>query len=155
MTSPWTPEPPTGLEDWWYGMSYLWYSGVAVASVIVFGLTVSFITGAQKPSELEPGLISPIFDIVMCCLPAKWRRFLWCGVRHDENKFHEKEGSQAEFVTVVKDQPNGYLPKIETSDVGVGIDEEDKEYFRVNRKKKVDTTIEEENEDNGDASTKL
>ncbi|XP_072049182.1 sodium-coupled monocarboxylate transporter 1-like [Amphiura filiformis] len=142
MTSPWTPEPPTGLEDWWYGMSYLWYSGVAVGSVLVIGLTTSFLTGAQKPSELEPGLISPVFDIVMCCLPAKWRRALWCGVRHDEEDTgaYEMKVNGTPSQKFVKTLPIGTpasdidsTPMVTTSDIGVWTGD-DKEYFRVNRK---------------------
>ncbi|XP_072049092.1 sodium-coupled monocarboxylate transporter 2-like [Amphiura filiformis] len=87
MTSPWTPEPPmerTGLQVWWYGMSYLLYSAVSVTATLLVGVITSFITGAQKPNELEPGLMSPVCDIFLCCLPEKFRRVLWCGVRHDE-----------------------------------------------------------------------
>ncbi|XP_072048595.1 sodium-coupled monocarboxylate transporter 1-like [Amphiura filiformis] len=80
------PVMPSGLEDWWYGMSYLWYSGVAIATVFIVGLFTSFLTGAQDPEELDPRLISPIFDMFLCCLPVSWRAALWCGVKHDETE---------------------------------------------------------------------
>ena len=35
----------TGLQVWWYGMSYLWYSAVGVAAVLVTGMITSIITG--------------------------------------------------------------------------------------------------------------
>lgn len=42
--------------------------------------------GYQHPSKVHPGTIRPIFDHpVFCWLPSKVRRFLWCGVRHDED----------------------------------------------------------------------
>ncbi|XP_071959654.1 sodium-coupled monocarboxylate transporter 1-like [Antedon mediterranea] len=82
---PTTPEPYTNLAETWYSMSYLYYSAVAVLSTLFFGLVTSFITGAQDPSELDPGLISPVFDIMCCCLPKKWRQTLHCGVPPEED----------------------------------------------------------------------
>ena len=49
------------------------------------------LTGAQKPRDLDPRLIFPFFDIFLCCLPAVWRRVLWCGVRHDEEEHFLEE----------------------------------------------------------------
>ncbi|ESP04001.1 hypothetical protein LOTGIDRAFT_185388 [Lottia gigantea] len=72
-----------------YQISYLWYSVLAVVIVLLVGLPVSFITGAQNPSELDPKLICPIFDIVLPCLPYKIRHFLYFGVKHPERKMKE------------------------------------------------------------------
>ncbi|CAH1250796.1 SLC5A8 [Branchiostoma lanceolatum] len=67
-----------------YGMSYMWNGGVGVLSCVVIGLAVSFITGAQDPEKIDPKLISPFFDQLCCCLPARARKPLRCGVKHGE-----------------------------------------------------------------------
>ncbi len=40
----------------------------------------------MDPKEIEPHLIIPFFDYILCCLPVSIRRLLWCGVRHNEDK---------------------------------------------------------------------
>lgn len=44
-------------------------------------------TGATKPSEINPGLICPIFDELLPCLPKTWRKKLHFGVRHEDVSF--------------------------------------------------------------------
>ncbi|ESP04002.1 hypothetical protein LOTGIDRAFT_156605 [Lottia gigantea] len=67
-----------------YRVSYLWYSCIAVLIVLVVGLPVSFLTGADNPREVNPKLICPIFDVMLPCLPHKIRHFLYFGVKHEE-----------------------------------------------------------------------
>ncbi|XP_078583638.1 sodium-coupled monocarboxylate transporter 1-like isoform X2 [Branchiostoma floridae x Branchiostoma japonicum] len=86
------PERPPLAEL--YNISYLYYSLIAVLSVLIVGLIVSFITGAQDPAELDPRLISPFFDIVCCCCPGSCLRKLHCGVRHDEQDLWDKRDQE-------------------------------------------------------------
>ncbi|XP_076328094.1 sodium-coupled monocarboxylate transporter 2-like [Tachypleus tridentatus] len=59
-----------------FRISYMWYSTIGALTVITFGLIISFVTGPNKPEDIDPKLICPVFDILCCCLPAKIRRKL-------------------------------------------------------------------------------
>ncbi|CAC5394419.1 SLC5A6 [Mytilus coruscus] len=76
-----------------YKMSYIWFTGLGLLVCVVFGLIVSFITGATDPKKINPGLICPIFDEILPCLPVKTRKRLHFGVRHED------------FVKFSKDNP--------------------------------------------------
>ncbi|XP_050394459.1 sodium-coupled monocarboxylate transporter 2 [Patella vulgata] len=81
------PVPEERSADYYlYTLSYMWYSATAVATTVIVGLIVSFITGPTDPKTVDPRMICPFFDIVppFCFLPEKFRRRLWCGVRHDD-----------------------------------------------------------------------
>ncbi|XP_076072254.1 sodium-dependent multivitamin transporter-like isoform X2 [Mytilus galloprovincialis] len=86
-----------------YKMSYIWFTGLGLLVCVVFGLIVSFITGATDPKKINPGLICPIFDEVLPCLPKKTRKRLHFGVRHED------------FVKFSKDNPK-------TIEIGGGYD---------------------------------
>ncbi|XP_019638106.1 PREDICTED: sodium-coupled monocarboxylate transporter 1-like [Branchiostoma belcheri] len=93
-----TEERPAIAE--FYNISYLWYGVLAVFVVVTVGLIVSFITGPQNPAELDPRLITPLFDTACCCCPGRCRHTLWCGVRHDDKDVwieHEKEETEKEM----------------------------------------------------------
>ncbi|VDI52900.1 Hypothetical predicted protein [Mytilus galloprovincialis] len=74
-----------------YKMSYIWFTGLGLLVCVVFGLIVSFITGATDPKKINPGLICPIFDEVLPCLPTKTRKRLHFGVRHEDFVKFSKE----------------------------------------------------------------
>jgi hypothetical protein len=42
------------------------------------------LSGATKPEEINPGLICPVFDELLPCLPKKLRKRLHFGVRHED-----------------------------------------------------------------------
>ncbi|KAG1670139.1 Sodium-coupled monocarboxylate transporter 1 [Nymphon striatum] len=69
-----------------YRLSYLWLSAIAVVVVLIVGLLVSFITGRQDPKKLNPMLISPVFDILCCCLPGPLSERLGCHVGDEFNE---------------------------------------------------------------------
>ncbi|KAG1670130.1 Sodium-dependent multivitamin transporter [Nymphon striatum] len=72
-----------------YRLSYLWLSAIAVVVVLIVGLLVSFITGRQDPKKLNPMLISPVFDILCCCLPGPLSERLGCHVGDEFNETQE------------------------------------------------------------------
>ncbi|XP_025093634.1 sodium-dependent multivitamin transporter-like isoform X2 [Pomacea canaliculata] len=88
-TSTATPTP-ADAERWFFyplfTISYIWYGMYSVIIVIVVGLLVSFVTGPTKPSEINPWLICPIFDILppFKFLPEPTRKLLRWGVRPRE-----------------------------------------------------------------------
>lgn len=91
-----TVAPPADDKDDYliiYRMSYIWYTSLGLLVCLVVGLIVSFITGATKPEKINPGLICPIFDNILPCLPASTRKKLYFGVRHED------------FVKFSKDNP--------------------------------------------------
>jgi sodium-coupled monocarboxylate transporter 8/12 len=61
----------------------MWYTPIAVATVLVVGIIVSYITGSLKPNEVDPKLLIPISDVFCCCLPKRIRDWLRCGVKED------------------------------------------------------------------------
>lgn len=74
-----------------YTLSYIWYSFVAVLTVVVVGMIVSLITGPRKPKDLDPRLMVPFFDIVFPYLPEKILKPLRFGVRYDEMKLERRD----------------------------------------------------------------
>ncbi|XP_070533233.1 sodium-coupled monocarboxylate transporter 1-like [Ptychodera flava] len=79
-----------------YALSYLYFGAVAWCIVIIVGIITSFITGAEKPEELDPRVIAPLADKCCCFLPKRWRRALYCGVRHHEIIEEEKDAAAEE-----------------------------------------------------------
>ncbi len=67
----------------------MWYSPIAVSTVLIVGLIVSYLTRPLKPHEVDPKLIIPIGDVCCCCLPKTVRHWLRCGVEH-ENYLNER-----------------------------------------------------------------
>ncbi|CAF1339313.1 unnamed protein product [Rotaria sordida] len=67
-----------------YSVSYMWYSPIAVSTVLIVGLIVSYLTRPLKPHEVDPKLIIPIDDVCCCCLPNSVRHWLHCDIK--ENK---------------------------------------------------------------------
>ena len=67
----------------------MWYTPIAVGTVVLVGMIVSYITHPLKPHEIDPKLIIPVSDMFCCCLPNPWREWLRCGVNY-ESYFKEK-----------------------------------------------------------------
>lgn len=86
-TTPATAAPP---KDYFllYRMSYIWYTALAVITVLFVGTIVSLITGGHKKMrELDPRVICPFFDVFMPFLPESFRCKARCGVRHGDEEF--------------------------------------------------------------------
>ncbi|RUS84523.1 hypothetical protein EGW08_007692 [Elysia chlorotica] len=84
LYAPWKVAEPSSANPL-YTLSYLWYSCTAVALCIAIGLTISFITGHQKPKDVDPRLIVPLCDVIFpfSFLPEKIRKPLRFGVDHE------------------------------------------------------------------------
>ncbi|XP_053239897.1 sodium-dependent multivitamin transporter isoform X1 [Podarcis raffonei] len=74
-----TPQRVTGLRKF-YNLSYLWYSAHNSTTVIVVGLLVSLLTGPTRGEDVDPRTIFPVLPRLFCCLPARYREKLRCGV---------------------------------------------------------------------------
>jgi len=61
----------------------MWYTPIAVVSVIIVGLIVSYLTCPRKPNEIDPKLLISVSDVCCCCLPKRMRDWLRCGVKED------------------------------------------------------------------------
>jgi hypothetical protein len=66
-----------------YSISYMWYTPIAVATVLIVGIIVSYLTHPLKPNEIDPKLIIPIGDMCCCCLPKRVRDWLRYGIDED------------------------------------------------------------------------
>ena len=82
-----------------YSVSYLWYTPIAVATVILVGNIVSCLTHPLQPHEIDPKLIIPISELYCCFLPKRRRERLRYGIDNegkvsDFDYFHSylKEG---------------------------------------------------------------
>ena len=67
----------------------MWYTPIAVATVLIVGLIVSYLTHPLKPHETNPKLLIRVDNLCCCCLPKRIRDYFRCGVDY-ENKFEEK-----------------------------------------------------------------
>ncbi|XP_066264336.1 sodium-dependent multivitamin transporter-like [Branchiostoma lanceolatum] len=116
-----TVEPRPAIAEL-YTLSYMWYSATAFAVVVVVGLVVSFITGPNKPQQVDPRLICPVFDRLLCCLPLPeaWRHSLHCGVRHSQQEDQDQSAGDSpdtaasqlsEAVTARGEQTSPEAPK--------------------------------------------
>ncbi|CAF1354557.1 unnamed protein product [Adineta ricciae] len=54
-----------------YSISYLWYTPIAVSTVILIGMIVSYLTGPRQSHEIDPKLIISLNTICACCLPKQ------------------------------------------------------------------------------------
>ncbi|XP_062571734.1 sodium-dependent multivitamin transporter-like [Saccostrea cucullata] len=131
-TNPAVVKPP---EDYFllYRMSYIWYTGLAVITVLFVGSIVSLITGGHKRmSQIDPRVICPFFDVFMPFLPESFRRKMRCGVRHGDEEFiaqfcktqdeklqHEGNHNMSIEISQIdlsekKEVTNGYAPHNDT-----------------------------------------
>ncbi|XP_061102982.1 sodium-coupled monocarboxylate transporter 2 [Conger conger] len=71
------------LADYWYSMSYLYYSAVGYIATVAGGLLITWLTGSVA-EEVKPWLIRPVCDL--CCFwSEEYKRMCWCGVDHKED----------------------------------------------------------------------
>jgi hypothetical protein len=61
----------------------MWYTPIAVWSVVIVGLIVSYLTGPLKPNEVDPKLLIFVSDVFCCCLPKRIRDWLRCGYTNE------------------------------------------------------------------------
>ena len=62
----------------------MWYTPIAVGSVLIVGLIVSYLTGPTKPGEIDPKLLIPISDVCCCFLPKRIRNRFRFGLPNDD-----------------------------------------------------------------------
>ncbi|GFN82014.1 sodium-coupled monocarboxylate transporter [Plakobranchus ocellatus] len=122
VAEPYDTSPPNQL----YTLSYLWYSATALAACVIIGLIVSFITGHQKPKDIDPRLIVPLCDVIFPFnfLPEKIRKPLRFGINH-EGKYNQDnihDGAPVEFGAAILSEifaANERASKMQCSHEGV------------------------------------
>ncbi|XP_064191791.1 sodium-coupled monocarboxylate transporter 2 isoform X2 [Anguilla rostrata] len=72
------------LADYWYSMSYLYYSAVGFIATVTGGLLITWLTGSTPTEDVKPWLIRPVCDL-FCFWSEKYKRMCWCGVDHMED----------------------------------------------------------------------
>lgn len=72
-------------EDVFYlfRLSYLWYTLIGVLTAITVGLVVSFLTGANKPQDVDPRLLSPAIRRFISYEPKHKQKFAVQGESHE------------------------------------------------------------------------
>ncbi|XP_015140489.3 sodium-dependent multivitamin transporter [Gallus gallus] len=115
LTTTTPPPSPTGLQKF-YNLSYMWYSAHNSTTVIAVGLLVSLLTGPTPPSAVDPRTIFPVLPRLLCCLPARYRQRLCCGVRFPT------QDAPHPSPTAEKRVPNGVgaVPRDEAEEQGYG-----------------------------------
>ncbi|XP_035825117.1 sodium-coupled monocarboxylate transporter 1 [Aplysia californica] len=73
MTS--SPVPEDGLEgiEKIYNLSYQWLGVVGIFTTLLVGMIVSFLTGMNKPGDVDPRYLIPISDILFICFPKSFK----------------------------------------------------------------------------------
>ncbi|XP_012943004.1 sodium-coupled monocarboxylate transporter 1 [Aplysia californica] len=61
-----------------YSISYMWYTAIGMTVVVIVGLPVSFLTGANSMHDVPTKYQIPLFSRLFCCLPDSWLNFLNC-----------------------------------------------------------------------------
>uniref|UniRef100_A0A0B7BIN6 Sodium-coupled monocarboxylate transporter 1 n=1 Tax=Arion vulgaris TaxID=1028688 RepID=A0A0B7BIN6_9EUPU len=56
------------FEDF-YKISYMWFTSIGILTVLIVGLIVSFITGANSLNDVPLKYQIPLFSRLFCCLP--------------------------------------------------------------------------------------
>ncbi|CAF4155602.1 unnamed protein product [Rotaria sordida] len=82
-----------------YSVSYLWYSPIAVGTVVLVGVTVSYLTHPLQSHEIDPKLIVPVGDVCCCFLPKRWREWLQCGIDYETYRKRQNDNNELEMVT--------------------------------------------------------
>ncbi|UJR11172.1 hypothetical protein I4U23_015353 [Adineta vaga] len=110
-----TPINKSNLMFNFYSISYMWYSFIAVSTVLIVGLIVSYLTRPLKPHEIDRKLIITIDDICCCCLPNTVRHWFRCGIDY-ENDLDDKEQNNENEMNITKpffsDESNDFVPML-------------------------------------------
>ncbi|CAF1328443.1 unnamed protein product [Rotaria sordida] len=78
-----------------YSVSYIWYSAIAVSTVVLVGIIVSYLTRSLESEEIDPKLIIPISDVCYCLLPKQWRKRHECGI--EDEAYRKKQDNTNNF----------------------------------------------------------
>ncbi|KAH9509624.1 Sodium-coupled monocarboxylate transporter 1 [Bulinus truncatus] len=104
----------TGL-DGFYAISYQWFTAIGVSTVVVVGLVVSFITGANNLNDVPTKYMIPVVSRLCCCLPRNCQFWLNC---RREFKNPEDIRSEENDTEIVVESPklndatiNGFVNK--------------------------------------------
>lgn len=84
-------------EDVFYlfRLSYLWYTLIGVLTAISVGLLVSFMTGANKPQDVDPRLLSPAIRRFISYEPKHKQKFV-------QGESHELKSAQKKLLPPTK-----------------------------------------------------
>ncbi|CAF3528316.1 unnamed protein product [Rotaria socialis] len=84
-----------------YSVSYLWYTPIAVATVIFVGIIVSYLTHPLQPHEIDRKLIISVSDLCCCFSPKRWCGWLRCGA--GDEAYHKKPSDTNEIEMMAHD----------------------------------------------------
>ncbi|CAF1301176.1 unnamed protein product [Adineta ricciae] len=101
MISNWTTTLPMKRDPLinLYSVSYMWYTPIAVATVVLVGIIVSSLTGSLQPHEINPKLIISVNDMFCCCVPKRCREWLRCGVSHEACHKEKEDNNELKMTT--------------------------------------------------------
>ncbi|ELT90106.1 hypothetical protein CAPTEDRAFT_166259 [Capitella teleta] len=105
VTLPPTADEITGLSRL-YLVSYLWYSPIGMATVVVVGLIVSLCTGLTDPMEVPAKYHMAIMDRLCCCLPYKTLHVMRC--KYDMAHAYDEEEDEEIVVKAKEKEMNDY-----------------------------------------------
>ncbi|XP_035826901.1 sodium-coupled monocarboxylate transporter 1 [Aplysia californica] len=119
--------------QWLYSISYMWYTGIGMTLVVLVGLPVSFLTGANSIHDVPAKYQIPFFTRIFCCLPNSWLRRLACNrdfpnpedIRADEKDEEiiidapEKKKVPEDFTKKFGHDNISFDPKLDLKDPGL------------------------------------
>ncbi|CAF4880329.1 unnamed protein product [Rotaria sp. Silwood1] len=60
-----------------YSVSHMWYTPIAVGTVLIVGIIVSYLSHSLKPKKTDSELIIRMKDVhSYCCWPKQWQKSL-------------------------------------------------------------------------------
>ncbi|XP_036400147.1 sodium-coupled monocarboxylate transporter 2 [Megalops cyprinoides] len=111
------PRPP--LADYWYSMSYLYYSAVGSIATVIGGLLITFLTGPTPAEDVKPWLIRPVCNL-FCFWSEKYKKICWCGVEHEEvNLDLENHATHLQDPAMTQEKPPDHEDYVKKHPIGL------------------------------------
>ncbi|CAF1372852.1 unnamed protein product [Rotaria sordida] len=80
-----------------YSVSYMWYTLIAIGSVLIVGVLVSYLTHPLKPDEIDPKLIIRMSDVCRFCCWSQQRQKQFKCVVYDEVAVVQEESKDTDI----------------------------------------------------------
>ncbi|CAF3778008.1 unnamed protein product [Rotaria sp. Silwood1] len=82
-----------------YSVSYMWYTPIAVITVVLVGIIVSYLTGPLQPHDIDPKLIISVSAICCSIFPKRWHGSHQCDVNHEAFQKRQNDNNDMEMMT--------------------------------------------------------
>ncbi|CAL1538590.1 unnamed protein product [Lymnaea stagnalis] len=95
--------------EYFYSISYLWFSTIGMLAVIIIGLVVSFITGANSIHDVPTKYQIPVFSRLCCYLPQSWQNQFNCNRHFESPEDIRSEEKDSEIIVEPPSDKLGFI----------------------------------------------